>query len=344
MTLNNSKKTRILFYSSVGTKRMFSIQKFYRTDICILRDLGFEVILSNSWMDYFIFWKYDLAFIYFYRYGLMPAFLAKMLGKKVVFTGGIDYLDREYAGKKAYIIQKIFFKCCVFFSDKNILVSCSDLENIIKFKPLLNRDKFPLSFHVIDFEKYEFCKIEKKKKILCTIAWMIKEENVIRKGLDKSLYLFKKLHKLDSNFRMVIIGSKGDGTKLVNEIIRKENLENLVHFTGAISDIEKIEILKKSSVYSQLSLYEGFGIAAIEALASGNIVLHSGKGGLRDGVGVNGIVVDSENYDEVVGNVIRILANPDEHLKISRGGILHVANNFKYEKRLLEFNHILSNL
>jgi len=143
---------RILFYSSVSTKRMFSIQQFYRTDICILRDLGYDVKLSNSFINYFFFWKYDLSLIYFYRYGLLPALIAKFFLKKVVFTGGIDYLDKNYAGLKSYRIQKILFKFCILFSDKNILVSNSDIKNINSFKSKLPESKFPLSFHVIDFK------------------------------------------------------------------------------------------------------------------------------------------------------------------------------------------------
>ncbi len=335
---------RILYYSSVSSKKMFSIQQFYRTDICILRELGYKVKLSNSFFDYVIFWKYDLAFIYFYRYGLFPAFIAKIFSKKVLFTGGIDYLDKDYAGRKSFLIQKILFKLCILFSDKNILVSNSDIKNITYFKSKLPEIQFPLSYHVIDFNNYAFDDINKKEKIFTTIAWMLREENVIRKGVDKSLYLFKKLYELDNEFRMVIIGPVGLGTQILHEIIKKENLEGLVTLTGAISEQDKIRILKKSSVYSQLSYYEGFGIAAIEALASGNIVVHSGKGGLSDGIGNYGILVEKNNYDETVQKISSVLTDPNKYSKMIKQGIQHVCDNFKYEKRLNDFQKILSSL
>lgn len=335
---------RILFYSSDKTKKMFSIKQFYRTDICILRDLGFNVKLSNSIIDFLLFWKYDLAFIYFYRYGLLPAIIAKLFSKKVLFTGGIDYLDKSYAGIKAFTIQKIFFQLCILFSDKNILVSNSDIRNIKCFKSKLPEARFPLSFHVLDFEKYKFNDITKKRKLFCTISWMIREENVIRKGVDKSLYLFKHLHHQDNEFRMVIIGTKGKGTKLIKEIIKKENLEGLVTLTGSVSEQDKIDILKKSSVYSQLSYYEGFGIAAIEALASGNIVVHTGKGGLMDSIGDNGILVEDADYEKIALKIQIILSNPQYHLKMINQGIKHVSENFRYEKRLTDFRKIFSSL
>lgn len=128
--IHHPSKKKVLFYSSVKTKRMFSIQGFYRTDIQILRENGFEVLLSKHFWDFFLFWKYDITFIYFYRFGLFPALISKCFLKKVYFTGGIDDLDIEYAGEKKHFIQKIFFKLCNLFSDTSIIVSKADLKNI----------------------------------------------------------------------------------------------------------------------------------------------------------------------------------------------------------------------
>lgn len=337
-------KNKVLFYSSVNSKRMFSIQEFYRTDIRILKELGYKVILSNSILDFFLFQNYDIAFIYFYRFGLFSAIIAKIFNKKTVLTGGIDYLNKEYAGLKSYYIQKYFFILCSFFADKIILVSNSDKNNISKFIAKLPISKYPLSFHVIDFIKYQYNYDPEKCKLIVTIAWMLNEENVIRKGVDKSLYLFKKLHEFDNEFRMIIIGPQGHGTQIIREIIKKENLEGLVTLTGAISEKDKISILKRSSIYSQLSYYEGFGIAAIEALASGNIVVHTGKGGLADGIGSHGILVENDDYDEIAQKVNTVLTDPQCQLKMIKQGIIHVSENFKYEKRLNDFQNILTSL
>lgn len=334
---------RILFYSNVKTKRMFSIQKFYRTDICILRDLGYRVKLSNSFTDYLCFWKYDIAFIYFYRIGLIPAVISRLFFKKVVFTGGIDFLDRKYAGLKSYIIQILFFKLCVLFSNKNILVSNSDVKNIKKIKSNLPQNFF-LSYHVIDFIKYEHHDIALREKILCTIAWMINEENVIRKGVDKSLLLFKEIIKIDSDYRMIIIGPKGKGSLLIEKIIKDQGLEGLVILTGEICEKDKIEILKKSVIYSQLSIYEGFGIAAVEGLAAGNIVVHTGNGGLADGIATNGVRVDNENFEEIVERIFDIISDDIRHKDMVERGIIHVSQNFIYSRRLEAFRKIFKSM
>lgn len=99
---------RILFYSSVNSLELFKTQKFYQIDISILKDLGYDVLLSNRIFDSLLFWKYDILFSYFYRYSFFAALLAKCFGKKTYFTGGIDSLDSDYASAFNYKIQALF--------------------------------------------------------------------------------------------------------------------------------------------------------------------------------------------------------------------------------------------
>ena len=120
---------RVLFYSSVASKKQFVAQEYYRTDIRILRSLGFDVHLSKNWFDFLAFWRYDIAFIYFYRFGLIPALIARLTGRRVFFTGGIDYLDPALATSKEFLVQAVFYNLCGFFSSRNIIVSDADLRN-----------------------------------------------------------------------------------------------------------------------------------------------------------------------------------------------------------------------
>lgn len=335
---------RVLFFSSTKSKKMFSIQKFYRTDILLLKDLGYKVKLSNSMLDFFAFWEYDIAFIYFYTRGFFPALIAKMFNKRTLFTGGIDNLAKDEVRKKDYIIQKVFFRLCNIVSDVNILVSNSEIKNIKNFYPKLNIAKSPISYHVIDFDAYRYNPIIKKEKLIITIAWMIREENVLRKGVDKCVHVFHELYKLDPEYKMIIIGSIGLGTELIENLIESYNLKGPILLTGALSEAEKINLLKKSMFYLQLSSYEGFGIAAIEAMASGNVVIHSNKGGLSDTIGERGVIVKSlDDHQGIAKTILRIGQLPNRDNFIGPG-IAFIELNFKYEKRLKDLKQIFDSL
>lgn len=334
---------RVLFYSSVKTKKMFSIQSYYRNDIQILRDLGYRVFLSNSISDFLAFWKYDIGFFYFYRYSAFGAFFSKLFGKKNVFTGGIDYLEPSFATYNQYLLQKLFFKICNIFSDTNILVSTTDYENVKSIYDGKIPSKCRLSFHVVDFDRFVY-RGEKKDKVITTIAWMVNRDNVYRKGVDRTIRAFSLFLKHNPDYKLIIAGPSGEGSDDILELISQLGIENSVEYRGAISEDEKVHLLKSSMIYSQLSIYEGFGIAAIEALAAGNILVHSGRGGLKDAIGNNGYIVNIDNIDEIAEVYNRLVSNMINIDNLRENGIRYVKNYFSYKKRLNDFQEIFENL
>jgi len=332
---------RVLFYSSVASRRQFSTQRFYRTDIVLLRDLGYSVSLSKSWVDFLAFWRYDIAFIYFYRFGLIPALLARLTGRIVMFTGGIDYLDRRFAGFKAFFIQSIFFNLCGVLSHANVIVSDADLENCERIRWLFPSRKNQVVKHCIDVESYASAGLAGRSKSLVTIAWMARTENVIRKGVLETIQLFQQMHQRDPEFRLFIIGPTGEGTACVRALIAEQRLENQVVITGAISEAEKIAKLKGAVAYTQLSRYEGFGIAAIEALAAGAIVIHSNAGGLKEAVGKHGLVW-SDGESSCLDELFDLLGAPQRHAAWAAAGLRHVETHYCREVRLERLRSILA--
>lgn len=334
---------RVLFYSSVNNKRQFSTQGFYRTDISLLRDLGYSVSLSNSWIDYLFFWRYDVAFIYFYRYGLVPALLARLTGKVVLFTGGIDYLDRSFAGTQSFIVQSILFNFCGLFSHVNIIVSDADFVNCNRITFLFSKKRNRLAKHCIDVEKYACVDPQHRAKSIVTIAWMARTENVIRKGVLDTIRLFQHIHKIDKDFRLFIIGSCGEGTIAVRALIGSLGLEEQVILTGAVSEEEKIARLKNALAYAQLSKYEGFGIAAIEALAAGAVVIHSNAGGLKEAVASHGIVW-SDGDSCCIDQLFQLLGDPQRHAAWATAGLDHVRDRYARSVRLERFRFLIAEL
>src|SRR5699024_196 len=109
--------------------------------------------------------------------------------------------------------------------------------------------------------------------------------------------IFAELKKIPEfvDYRFVIIGRKGEGEVLVRSIIDKYNLKGSVELKGEVSEEDKINLLKQSKYYFQLSLYEGFGLAALEALCANNIIIHSGKGGLANPIYKEQLLFDIDN-------------------------------------------------
>jgi glycosyltransferase involved in cell wall biosynthesis len=241
-------------------------------------------------------------------------------------------------------VRKWFFKLSTVLSDANIIVSPTDLENIQRTN--IKYSNITLIPHVINFERYQYdvSKVQ-KENIITTIVWMETKENVIRKGVDKLLYSYKELLKYDDTFKLIIIGSEGVGTEYLKNLAKEIDVFDKVIFTGRIEESEKIDYLKRSKFYFQLSMYEGFGIAAIEALAAGNLVVHSGKGGLGYTIGSKGIQVeDTSDYKSIGLLLTEINKNYSNYSDFIQEGISHIQYNFSYDSRKKNIRNVLERI
>ncbi len=331
-------KKRVLFYSSVKDKELFYIQRFYQIDISILEGLGYKVVLSNQILDAWKFWKYDFVFAYFYRYAFFVALIAKLFSKNVYFTGGIDALDKNSSSPKYYMIQKLFFKLCYWLSKSCIIVSKTDDAHV---REICNGKKLSYSEHTIDTKPF-LCNVENKENIFVTIGWQATVGNVQRKGIDISIRMFAKLHELPEydNSKLYILGKTGEGTTYLEQIVQESEIEESVVFTGPVSEEEKVNYLKRSKFYFQLSKFEGFGVAALEALCAKNIVIHSGKGGLSNPIYNDGILLDIDQpIEKMTEDLIAKLSSFD--VSCLERACDNVFANYDNERRKADFVRII---
>lgn len=305
---------KILFYSSISDLNMFKLTGFYVEDIKALNNAGYNVKTTNNPFLYLFFWNYNISYFYFYKKSFFPAFISYLFFKKIIFTGGIDELSPlvEVSATNRFIF-KFLFVLNYIISDKCNIVSHEDFKNTSKLLNSIgikNPKKLKYFPHSIDVNKFNDTLKLPKENIICTICWMGAISNVKRKGVDVTIQIFKKIVELNPEFKLYIIGSWGPGKDYLNKIINDLDISDFVYFTGPIDENFKLNILNRSKFYFQLSKYEGFGIAVIEAMALNNYIFHTGKGGLMDTVGINGYILeDLTNIDKVVNEFKRINDN-----------------------------------
>jgi glycosyltransferase involved in cell wall biosynthesis len=329
---------RVLFYSSIRNEADFKTSLFYRIDISILTELGYTIRTTNRMRDFLTIWDYDIAFIYFYRLGLFVAILARLFGKKVYFTGGIDNLSFQFATRKAVFIQRILYVLCYFVSTKCIIVSQSDYNNILLFWRFNRKNE--LIPHAIHINNY--LRSIPKQKIMTSICWMGSVQNIKRKGIDNLIRAFAIFSKHYPDYKLCLIGREGPGYDYLLQIVEDNNVENSIIFYGAASENEKIDILSKTKYYIQLSKFEGFGMAAIEAMASGCIVIHSGRGGLSETVGNTGVLIrDIDDPNNIAAIMLNCELKNKEYSHLANNAYERVANYYDYERRFAALKKIL---
>ncbi len=151
------------------------------------------------------------------------------------------------------------------------------------------------------------------------------------KGLTILLNAIANIKPEFPELKLVVIGrlkEEGDTEKE----LKKLQLENSVEFKSGISTEELVQEYAKASLAIVPSLYEGFGLPAAEALASGIPLISSDGGALPEVVGDAAYLVKAGNVDDLT-KAIRDLLN-DENLRqaLSERGRQHSLQQLSWKK------------
>jgi len=103
---------------------------------------------------------------------------------------------------------------------------------------------------------------------------------------------------------------------------------------GTVDDSEVNEWYNKASVVIIPSVFEGFGLSAVEAMACGTPIIATDVDALRDVVedGKNGLLVQYNNVEALSEKIIYLLKNKDEQSKFSINGKKRVKNVYNWNK------------
>jgi glycosyltransferase involved in cell wall biosynthesis len=105
------------------------------------------------------------------------------------------------------------------------------------------------------------------------------------------------------------------------ETVRLLGLDGSVIFTGQIREQDKAPLYSAASVYTFPSLYEGFGMTVLEAMACGTPVLTSSVSALPEVVGDAGALVDPYSADAISQQLAELLESQSTREELSRRGL-----------------------
>lgn len=109
----------------------------------------------------------------------------------------------------------------------------------------------------------------------------------------------------------VIVGRGSYASELQRQA-QSRGLEGLVHFAGFVSDDDLRSLLNRAGCAVLPSLYEPFGIVALEAMAAGAPVVAAASGGLQEVLAGTdaGLLFPPNNPDGLARAAVRMLADP----------------------------------
>ncbi|HEU4878802.1 MAG TPA: glycosyltransferase family 4 protein [Gemmatimonadaceae bacterium] len=142
--------------------------------------------------------------------------------------------------------------------------------------------------------------------------------DIYHKGLDTLLEAVAILVKERPELEIRIAG-RGKDSERVAALIRSLGIEKNVRLIGAVSDAERNALLAGAEVQLMPSRFEGFGLAAAEAMAAGVPLVASEAGSLPEVVDAprGGVLVPVGDPQALARATARLLDNPEERSALS---------------------------
>ncbi len=280
----------------------------------------------------------------------LPLFLYTNKGKIDLFFSPTHYIPRFSPVKRIATIFDLSFlhfpqmfkgddlwkltnwtKYSIQNADHIITISNFSKKDILsEYK--INKDKVTVAYPGYDRDKFkvqsEKLKVEKIKK-----QYNIGDNYIIyigtiqpRKNLVRLIEAVSRIEGL----KLKIIGkSKGEGKEgwMYEEILntpKNLGIEDRVEFLGYVATEELPQLIKGAKAFIQPSLYEGFGISVLEAMATGTAVIVSNVSSLPEIVGKAGLTFDPYSLDQIEQAIRTVISDTKLRQKLAKESLKRV--------------------
>ncbi len=161
------------------------------------------------------------------------------------------------------------------------------------------------------------------------------------KNLERLLDAFHLLRQTPGlePVKLVMIGDEISRYAALRRAVHRYNLHKYVRFLGFLPDEMLAIVYRLASVFVFPSLYEGFGLPPLEAMASGTPVVTSNVSSLPEVVGDAALLVDPTNADDIANAIRRILTEPALAADLSARGLAR-ARTFSWERAARQVHDI----
>lgn len=321
-------------------RRFIELRAFYSNDIRGLEAIFDEVVVVRSiWQ---VIWhRPDVWYCWWWGHSLVPCIWGLVCRTPVYVTGAFDYDSAvEFGFKSNYVssgwLKRLVIRLTLKLASRCIFVSNFDAQKVTRNFKIRDWTVLPHSVDLNDFDyKYrEKSKSTESSKYFVTGCWLEKQ-NVVRKGVETSIRSIGRLRdEGNTEVKLFIYGPFGNALEPLNSLIESLELQGRVLLMGSISQKHKISLLATCLGYLQPSLHEGFGLAALEALAMGVPVIATRQGGLAEVLGDFSYVVDPLRDDQIANKIIDILNQSASELILNKPQVDYVRQNFALINRL----------
>ena len=153
-----------------------------------------------------------------------------------------------------------------------------------------------------------------------------------RKNITRLVQAYSQLPKeLRDEFHLVIVWTHSFLADELSEQIKVLQLTSYVHFLRSVSNNDLVVLYSLASLFAFPSLYEGFGLPPLEAMACGAPVIAADNSSIPEIVGDAALLFKADDIDEIYGVMKRVLMDDPLRLTMGKKGMERAAT-FSWDK------------
>jgi glycosyltransferase involved in cell wall biosynthesis len=142
------------------------------------------------------------------------------------------------------------------------------------------------------------------------------------KNLERLLQAYARSRLPASGVRLVLTGAAGPALQAIAVSL---GIERSIHFTGTVDRSTLIDLFAHATAVAFISLYEGFGLPLLEAMAARVPVLASRAAALPEIAGDAALLVDATRIDEISHGLDEVVMNNSLRARLVESGAARIA-------------------
>ncbi len=155
------------------------------------------------------------------------------------------------------------------------------------------------------------------------------------KGLRYLIEAIAAVEKVRKGMRLVVMGPTREDSP-VRRLVEYLGLKEKVQFVGKVSQEDMVGYYSRCQVAVIPSLYEGFSLPAVEAMACGAPLVVTDGGALPEVVGAEesecAVVVRAGDSESLAHAILRIVDDAELGAKLARNAIYHVRDRYSWRR------------